>query len=117
MLGSKLSTDNDLSFAQQNASANEGVVGWMTRVLGCWHRELSRPFSSQGQTYRVCVRCGARRPFNLGSWEMQGNFYYSLPTPKESSSPRPPKSLGRHATSGEVISNLSDVRRPIQQYA
>ena len=113
MLGSKLSTDNDLSFAHQNASANEGLVGWMTRVLGCWHRELSRPFSSQGQTYRVCVRCGARRPFNLGSWEMQGNFYYSLPTPKESSSPR---SL-HQANSRDVITNLSEVRRPVQQYA
>jgi hypothetical protein len=110
MLGNKLCSDNGLSFAQQNASSNPGVIGWMTRVLGCWHRELSRPFSSQGQTYRVCVRCGARRPFNLVSWKMQGDFYYSLPTPKASSS------FGQ-ATSREVIPNLREVSRPIQQYA
>jgi hypothetical protein len=53
---------------------------WLNRMVGCWHKELSRPFSSQGQTYRVCINCGARRAFNVGRWEMQGGFYYSLPT-------------------------------------
>ena len=55
---------------------------WLNRMVGCWHKELSRPFSSQGQTYRVCIHCGARRTFNVGRWEMQGGFYFSLPTSK-----------------------------------
>ncbi len=55
---------------------------WLTRLFGCRHREMSRPFSSQGQTYRSCLSCGARRQFNLGRWEMQGDFYYRLPTSK-----------------------------------
>jgi hypothetical protein len=58
-----------------------GAVGsLMARVFGCWHREMSRPFSEQGQTYKTCLSCGARRQFNLGRWEMQGDFYYRLPT-------------------------------------
>jgi hypothetical protein len=28
------------------------------------------------------LSCGARRQFNLGRWEMQGDFYYRLPTGK-----------------------------------
>ncbi|MDQ1708237.1 MAG: hypothetical protein QOJ88_1448, partial [Pyrinomonadaceae bacterium] len=27
-----------------------------------------------------CLSCGARRQFNVGRWEMQGDFYYRLPT-------------------------------------
>jgi len=58
------------------------VKGWLSRLIGCWHTEMSRPFSSQGQGYRVCLNCGAHRSFSLKSWEMQGDFYYSLPTAK-----------------------------------
>jgi hypothetical protein len=58
------------------------VKGWLTRLVGCWHLEMSRPFSTQGQAYRVCLNCGAHRHFNLKRWEMQGEFYYSLPTTK-----------------------------------
>jgi hypothetical protein len=62
-------------------NSSGGAVGsLMARVFGCWHREMSRPFSEQGQTYKTCLSCGARRQFNLGRWEMQGDFYYRLPT-------------------------------------
>jgi len=54
-----------------------GVGGWITRLLGCWHKEMSRPFSHQGHSYRTCLNCGASRRFNVGSWEMQGKFYYA----------------------------------------
>lgn len=56
--------------------------GRLTRLFGCRHKEMSRPFSHQGQAYRTCVNCGAQKKFNLGSWEMQGDFYYRLPTSK-----------------------------------
>jgi hypothetical protein len=55
---------------------NSGVAGWITRLFGCWHKEMSRPFSLYGQTYRTCLDCGARRQFNAESWEMQGDYYY-----------------------------------------
>ena len=54
--------------------------GWITRLLGCKHKEMSRPFSSQGQAYRTCLDCGASRQFNLRRWEMQGDFYFRSPT-------------------------------------
>jgi hypothetical protein len=71
--------ENKAKLIQNNPSG--GAIGrWVTRLFGCWHREMSRPFSSQGQTYRTCLSCGARRQFNLRRWEMQGDFYYRLPT-------------------------------------
>jgi hypothetical protein len=48
----------------------------MARVFGCWHVQLSRPFSREGRAYRTCLSCGAQRQFNLGNWEMQGGFFY-----------------------------------------
>jgi hypothetical protein len=65
------------NIGQLNPSSLTGKLGgFMARVFGCWHLEMSRPFSHQGQAYRVCVNCGAQRRFNLGNWEMQGNYYY-----------------------------------------
>lgn len=66
--------------AQVSGSARAGNLGgWITRLFGCWHREMSRPFSHQGHAYRSCLHCGARRQFNLRNWEMQGEFYYYQP--------------------------------------
>jgi hypothetical protein len=53
------------------------ISNLVTRVFGCWHGELSRPFSRGGRAYRKCLSCGAQRRFNLGNWEMQGKFFYS----------------------------------------
>ncbi|HEY0003543.1 MAG TPA: hypothetical protein VGB17_01940 [Pyrinomonadaceae bacterium] len=52
---------------------------WLTRIFGCWHMELSRPFTREGQTHRVCMECGARRQFNLEKWELVGDYYYDAP--------------------------------------
>jgi hypothetical protein len=53
------------------------ISTFVTRVFGCWHGELSRPFSREGRAYRKCLSCGAQRQFNLGNWEMQGKFFYT----------------------------------------
>ena len=45
------------------------------RVLGCWHRHMSLPFTRGNETYRTCVDCGARRRFDLEQWRMVGAFY------------------------------------------
>lgn len=34
--------------------------------FGCRHRDLSRAFTSGGETYKVCLKCGAHLPY---SWE------------------------------------------------
>jgi len=60
-----------------HASSLTGKIGdLVTRVFGCWHAALSRPFSREGRAYVKCLNCGAQRQFNLGSWKMQGKFYY-----------------------------------------
>lgn len=52
------------------------------RVFGCWHREMSRPFTHDGQTYRACLDCGARRAFDTQNWKMVGAYYYDSPEVK-----------------------------------
>lgn len=88
----------------------ETVSGWLGRVFGCRHRTMSRPFSSDGETYRTCVDCGARRSFSIGEWEMRGGFYYSLPTSRHfrainGLTPRPAKA------SVAVISGIRSTRQ------
>jgi len=63
----------------QSIPSGGGIGKLVTRMFGCRHKEMSRPFSSQGQAYRTCLDCGANRRFNVGRWEMQGDFYYGLP--------------------------------------
>ena len=61
-----------------NVSSLTGKVGnLVARVFGCWHGELSRPFSREGRAYRTCLNCGAQRQFNVGKWEMHGGFFYN----------------------------------------
>lgn len=55
------------------------VSNWLTRVFGCWHSEMSRPFTYEGQSYRTCLECGARRDFDPARWEMVGAYYYDSP--------------------------------------
>jgi hypothetical protein len=53
------------------------LTNFVARVFGCWHADLSRPFSRGGRAYRTCLNCGAQRQFSLRNWETHGKFYYS----------------------------------------
>ena len=66
-----------------SSSVTLKVSDWVARVFGCWHTQMSRPFSHQGQAYRSCLNCGAQRQFNLRNWKMHGEFYYNSPTLKQ----------------------------------
>ena len=33
-------------------------------LFGCWHGNLSRPFTLSGWTYEVCLNCGKKFPYN-----------------------------------------------------
>ncbi len=55
------------------------LSNWLTRVFGCWHSEMSRPFTHDGESYRTCLECGARRNFDPKKWEMVGAYYYDAP--------------------------------------
>jgi hypothetical protein len=66
--------------AKKTISTTKGVfgekIGVLGKVFGCWHKELTRPFTSGDISYRVCSDCGARRPFDEKSFKTFGAFYY-----------------------------------------
>jgi hypothetical protein len=58
------------------AKAITGLRTRVARAFGCSHKALSRPFSRHGESYRVCIACGARRKFDSQTWNSRGPFYY-----------------------------------------
>jgi hypothetical protein len=54
-----------------------GVSSVMASIFGCWHRKVSRPFTRQGQTYLSCLNCGARKRFDLNTWQTRGHFHHA----------------------------------------
>ncbi len=51
-------------------------IGIMGKIFGCWHKELSRPFTSQNSSYRACLHCGAKKRFDTETLKTVGPFYY-----------------------------------------
>ena len=52
-------------------------VGFFSKIFGCGHQDLSRPFSNGKFGYRVCLNCGARKQFNTETLETYGSFYFA----------------------------------------
>lgn len=57
------------------------ITGVFRRAFGCWHLQLSLPFTRGNETYRTCVNCGARRRFDLERWALVGDFYQPQEAP------------------------------------
>jgi len=36
--------------------------------FGCSHQHTTRPFTIARRTYRVCLDCGAERPYSVATW-------------------------------------------------
>ena len=51
-------------------------MGVMTKLFGCWHNNISRPFVQGKTAYRSCLQCGARKQFNPETLETYGGFYF-----------------------------------------
>lgn len=51
-------------------------IGLIGKMFGCWHKELSRPFTGIRESYRVCLDCGARKQFDTENLKTFGPFYY-----------------------------------------
>jgi hypothetical protein len=64
----------------RNQTLSDAAKRLVNRLLGCWQHDLSRPFTYRGTTYRVCVKCGMSRQFNLNTWKSDGSFYLPPPT-------------------------------------
>ncbi|HKE56054.1 MAG TPA: hypothetical protein VKB46_05110 [Pyrinomonadaceae bacterium] len=61
--------------AERSRVLSDAAKRLAQRLLGCWQHDLSRPFTSKGKTYRVCLKCGMSRDFNLATWKTHGAFY------------------------------------------
>ena len=51
-------------------------IGLIGALFGCWHKEISRPFTIGNNSYRACVHCGARKHFDTNTLETYGSFHY-----------------------------------------
>ena len=61
----------------QNIPSGGGIGNLVTRLLGCWHKEMSR-VSNKGQAYRTCLNCG--HEIQCWNWEMQAGSITLGPT-------------------------------------
>lgn len=68
----------------QTENAFGAKIGLFGKLFGCWHKQLSRPFTSNKSSYRTCLRCGARKRFDAQNLKTIGSFYYPPAiTPRE----------------------------------
>ena len=51
-------------------------VGLIGKIFGCWHEDMSRPFSREKIAFRSCLKCGARKQFDSETLETFGGFYF-----------------------------------------
>jgi hypothetical protein len=54
----------------------------VSKIWSCWHRKMSRPFTHDGETYRVCLKCGMRREFDLEAWKTGHSYYFPRVRPR-----------------------------------
>lgn len=53
-----------------------GKIGIIGKIFGCWHKQLTRPFTNRNASYRACLNCGARKHFDTQTLKTSGPFYY-----------------------------------------
>jgi len=65
-------------------SIGRTIMNWL---FGCRHRELSRAFTSEGETYKVCLKCGTRLRYSWQTMSLvrEGSKKPSAPVPPHSS--------------------------------
>lgn len=51
-------------------------IGILASLFGCWHENLSRPITRDGVSYRACLDCGSRKPFDPQTLRTKKGFYY-----------------------------------------
>ena len=52
--------ENRLTAAVKAVLSMNKVLMILESIFGCWHRQLSRPFTLSGWTYEVCLSCGKK---------------------------------------------------------
>ena len=51
-------------------------IGLFGKLFGCWHKNLTRPFTVGNASYRSCLHCGARKQFDTQTLKTFGSFHY-----------------------------------------
>ena len=60
--------------AERRRALSGAVVQLLNNVLGCWRHQMSRPFTREGRTYRICLSCGMSRDFDTATWKTFGPY-------------------------------------------
>ncbi len=66
---------NEASAKEIDALVFGKKMGIVAKLFGCWHDNLSRPFTQGKTSYRSCLHCGARKQFKAETLETFGSFY------------------------------------------
>ncbi len=64
---------NEIDRTDGNFGKKIGILG---SLFGCWHKDLTRPFTNSNESYRACLHCGSRRRFDAATLKTFGAFYY-----------------------------------------
>jgi len=64
------------SFVNQTGEPFGNKIGLLAQLFGCWHKQISRPFTIGNNSYRACLHCGARKPFDTKNLKTYGSFHY-----------------------------------------
>ena len=64
------------SFVNQSDETFGNKIGLFGQLFGCWHKQLSRPFTKRNVSYRACLHCGARRGYNTQTLKTFGPYHY-----------------------------------------
>jgi len=66
--------------ANQAANGTEDLfgkkIGIFGKLFGCWHKTLTRPFTTDSFSYRACLDCGARTKFDTKNFITSAEFYF-----------------------------------------
>jgi hypothetical protein len=78
ILEQNLLRDNTVSRAKDPFG---NKIGLFASLFGCWHKRLTRPFTSDKNTYMACLECGARKMVDTNNFKVSRAFYYPPSVP------------------------------------
>ena len=56
----------------------ERLIGILNCVFGCHHGHLSRVFTIDGATYKVCCDCGTKFNYSLASMHLERQRWHTI---------------------------------------
>lgn len=64
------------SYINRTTETFGNKIGLFGKLFGCWHKNLTRPFTVKNASYRSCLHCGARKQFDPQTLKTFGSFHY-----------------------------------------